>query len=188
MKFSCEKALLLGAVSTASRAVAVKSSIPALEGILIEAGEQLRLTGYNLETGIRAAVPAEIREKGSLVLSARLFGEIIRKMPDDVVVFTSENYMVNIKCGLSEFNILGTDPEEFPELPSVEEQNGLTIGQPPGGAPLLLRGAWLRPQRGGKDLRRGGCCLRGPGGPAHPVPGGGHGAGLPPAGGGVPGL
>ena len=113
MKFSCEKALLLGAVSTASRAVAVKSSIPALEGILIEAGEQLRLTGYNLETGIRAAVPAEIREKGSLVLSARLFGEIIRKMPDDVVVFTSENYMVNIKCGLSEFNILGTDPEEF---------------------------------------------------------------------------
>ena len=51
-------------------------------------------------------------------------------MPDDVVVFTSENYMVNIKCGLSEFNILGTDPEEFPELPSVEEQNGLTIGQP----------------------------------------------------------
>ena len=130
MKFSCEKALLLGAVSTASRAVAVKSSIPALEGILIEAGEQLRLTGYNLETGIRAAVPAEIREKCSLVLSARLFGEIIRKMPDDVVVFTSENYMVNIKCGLSEFNILGTDPEEFPELPSVEEQNGLTIGQP----------------------------------------------------------
>ena len=130
MKFSCEKALLVGAVSTASRAVAVKSSIPALEGILIEAGEQLRLTGYNLETGIRAAVPAEIREKGSLVLSARLFGEIIRKMPDDVVVFTSENYMVNIKCGLSEFNILGTDPEEFPELPSVEEQNGLTIGQP----------------------------------------------------------
>ena len=58
MKFSCEKALLLGAVSTASRAVAVKSSIPALEGILIEAGEQLRLTGYNLETGIRTTVQA----------------------------------------------------------------------------------------------------------------------------------
>ena len=107
MKFSCEKALLLGAVSTASRAVAVKSSIPALEGILIEAGEQLRLTGYNLETGIRAAVPAEIREKGSLVLSARLFGEIIRKMPDDVVVFTSENYMVNIKCGLTVVSVDG---------------------------------------------------------------------------------
>lgn len=129
MKFSCEKALLTSAVSVASRAVAVKSSIPAMEGILIEAGETLRLTGYNLETGIQAAVPAEIVEGGSLVLSARLFGEIVRKMPDDMVVFTSQGYTVNIKCGLSEFNILGTDPEEFPELPSVDQQNALTIGQ-----------------------------------------------------------
>lgn len=129
MKFSCEKALLLTAVSTTSRAVAAKSSIPAMEGILIEAGSQLRLTGYNLETGIQATVPAEIKEKGSLVLSARLFGEIVRKMPDDVVIFTSENYMVNIKCGMSEFNILGTDPEEFPELPTVDQQNALTLGQ-----------------------------------------------------------
>ena len=78
MKFSCEKALLSAAVSVASRAVAAKSSIPAMEGILVEAGEQLRLTGYNLETGIQVTVPAEIQEKGSLVLSARLFGEIVR--------------------------------------------------------------------------------------------------------------
>lgn len=129
MKFSCEKALLSSAVATTSRAVAVKSSIPAMEGILIEADTRLRLTGYNLETGIQATVPAEIQEPGSLVLSARLFGEIIRKMPDDVVVFTANNYMVNIKCGLSEFNILGTDPEEFPELPTVDQQNSLTMEQ-----------------------------------------------------------
>ena len=83
MKFSCEKALLSAAVATTSRAVAVKSSIPAMEGILIEADTRLRLTGYNLETGIQATVPAEIQEPGSLVLSARLFGEIIRKMPGD---------------------------------------------------------------------------------------------------------
>ena len=108
MKFSCEKALLSAAVAAASRAVAAKSSIPAMEGILIEAGDRLRLTGYNLETGIQATVPAEILEKGSLVLSARLFGEIVRKMPDDMVVFSSSGYTVNIKCGLSEFNILGT--------------------------------------------------------------------------------
>ncbi len=129
MKFSCEKALLSSAVATTSRAVAIKSSIPAMEGILIEADTRLRLTGYNLETGIQATVPAEIQEPGSLVLSARLFGEIIRKMPDDVVVFTANNYMVNIKCGLSEFNILGTDPEEFPELPTVDQQNSLTMEQ-----------------------------------------------------------
>ena len=130
MKFSCAKALLSAAVAAASRAVAAKSSIPAMEGILIEAGDRLRLTGYNLETGIQATVPAEILEKGSLVLSARLFGEIVRKMPDDMVVFSSSGYTVNIKCGLSEFNILGTDPEEFPELPSVDQQNGLVLSQP----------------------------------------------------------
>ena len=129
MKFSCEKALLSNAVSVTSRAVAAKSSIPAMEGILVEAGDKLRLTGYNLETGIQATVPAEIREKGSLVLSARLFGEIVRKLPDDMVFFSSNGYMVNIKCGLAEFNILGTDPEEFPELPSVEGQNGLILSQ-----------------------------------------------------------
>jgi len=129
MKFSCEKALLSGAVAVASRAVAAKSAITAMEGILIEAGDVLKLTGYNLETGIQAAVPAEILEKGSLVLSARLFGEIVRKMPDDVVSFSSDGYLVNIKCGLSEFNILGTDPEDFPELPVVDQQNALVLPQ-----------------------------------------------------------
>ena len=129
MKFSCEKALLQTAISTTSRAVSPKSSIPALEGILLEAGSDLRLTGYNLETGIRTIVPADIREEGTLVLGARLFGEIVRKLPDDIVTFQSENYMVNIKCGMSEFNILGTDPEEFPELPTVEYQNSLILPQ-----------------------------------------------------------
>ena len=129
MKFSCEKALLQTAVAIASRTVAPKSSIPALEGILIEAEGVLRLTGYNLETGIRTVVPAEISSTGSLVLSARLFGEIVRKLPDDVVVFTAENYMVNIKCGMTEFNILGTDAEEFPELPVVDDLNSLTLQQ-----------------------------------------------------------
>ena len=63
------------------------------------------------------------------MLGARLFGEIVRKLPDDIVTFQSENYMVNIKCGMSEFNILGTDPEEFPELPTVEYQNSLILPQ-----------------------------------------------------------
>ena len=129
MKFTCEKALLQAAISTTSRAVSPKSSIPALEGILVEAGSELRLTGYNLETGIRTTVPADIQEEGTLVLGARLFGEIIRKLPDDMVSFQAENYMVKIKCGMSEFNILGTDPEEFPELPTVEYQNSLILPQ-----------------------------------------------------------
>ena len=82
MKFSCEKALLQAAISTSSRAAAAKSSIPALEGILLEADSELRLTGYNLETGIRTVVEADVISGGSLVLSARLFGDIIRRLPE----------------------------------------------------------------------------------------------------------
>ena len=129
MKFSCEKALLQSAISVAARAVSSKSSIPALEGILLEAREGLRLTGYNLETGIRTQVDAQVIQPGSLVLSARLFGEMIRKLPDDVVSFSTEDCMVNIKCGMAEFNIVGIQPEEFPELPSVDEENGFQISQ-----------------------------------------------------------
>jgi len=129
MKFTCEKALLQSAISTASRAVSPKSSIPALEGILLEAGNDLRLTGYNLETGIRTTVPAEITETGSLILGARLFGEIVRKLPDDMVTFQTEHYTVHIKCGMSEFHILATDAEEFPELPTVEYQNSFLLSQ-----------------------------------------------------------
>ena len=129
MKFSCEKALLLQAISVTSRTVAVKSSIPALEGILVEAKEELKLTGYNLETGIQAQVPADITQPGSLVLSARLFGDIIRRLPDDIVEFTADNFMVNIKCGISEFNILGTDAEEFPALPTVDYVNSVKMEQ-----------------------------------------------------------
>lgn len=129
MKFSCEKALLQSAISITARAVSPKSSIPALEGILLEAGDCLRLTGYNLETGIRTEVPAQVERRGSLVLSARLFGEIIRKLPDDIVSFSADGCMVNIKCGMSEFNIMGIDPEEFPDLPSVDQENAFNIMQ-----------------------------------------------------------
>ena len=85
MKFSCEKALLMNAVATASRTVSPKSSIPALEGLLVEATDTLRLTGYNLETGITVTVPAEIKETGTYIFPARLFSEIIRKLPDEIV-------------------------------------------------------------------------------------------------------
>ena len=89
MKFSCEKALLQNAILTASRAVSSKSTIPALEGLLLEAEEtgNVFLTGYNQETGIRSCFQGEVTETGSMVLPARLFSEIVRKMPDDVLLF-----------------------------------------------------------------------------------------------------
>lgn len=130
MKFSCKKSILQNAVATASRTVSTKSSIPALEGILLEAGDSLFLTGYNMQTGIRTTVDANVENGGKIVLNARLFGEIVRKLPEDMVLFSSnEKNMVTIRCGISEFNILGTDAEEYPELPSVEQQNGFSISE-----------------------------------------------------------
>lgn len=127
MKFSCEKALLLPAITTASRATAPKSSIPALEGILLEASADLRITGYNLETGIRTVVPADVAEGGTLVLSARKLGDIVRNLPDDVVTFITDGLNVRILCGDVKYNIQGIDPEEFPDLPNVEPQNALVL-------------------------------------------------------------
>lgn len=130
MKFSCEKALLQNAVMTAGRVVASKSSILALEGVLLEAEDNgLRLSGYNLETGIVTRVEADIEKKGSIVLSARLFGEIIRKLPDDMVAVSAEGNNVHISCGPTSFDIMGSDAEEFPELPTVDEGNRLTVTQ-----------------------------------------------------------
>lgn len=130
LKFSCEKSLLQGAVSTASRAVATKSSIPALEGILLEGSSNLTLSGYNMQTGIRTAFEAEIHQQGRIVLNARLFGDIIRKLPDDVVVFAAdEKYLVKLTCGDASFEILGMSADDYPELPEVDDEYGMAIEQ-----------------------------------------------------------
>jgi len=130
MKFSCEKALLQSAVMTAGRVVASKSSILALEGVLVEAENNgLRISGYNLETGIVTKVDANVIKTGAIVLSARLFGEIIRKLPDDVIVIETEGNSVHITCGPTSFDIMGSSADEFPELPTVDDGNGLLVTQ-----------------------------------------------------------
>jgi DNA polymerase III, beta subunit len=124
VKFNCDRSLLLNAVTIASRTVAQKSTISALEGLLLETGgTELTVTGYNLKTGIRTKLEAEIREEGRIVLSARLLGEIVRKMPEGVVSFSADDsLLVKLTCGMSYFEIMGIAAEEFPELPSVDAQ------------------------------------------------------------------
>ncbi len=131
MKFHCERALFLGGISIASRTVAPKSTIPALEGLLIEAREDcLIITGYNLKTGIRTRIPADVEEPGRLVLSAKLLGDIVRKMPEGSVSVTVENsLLVKLTCSMSYFEIMGSQPEDFPELPSVDAENALRISE-----------------------------------------------------------
>lgn len=131
MKFSCEKALLQNAISVTSRAVAQKSSIPALEGLLLHAGQEgLTVSGYNMQTGIRAKVSAGVEETGEIVLNARLFGDIIRRMPDDIVTFTAnEKLQVRLCCGDADFEIPGLSAADYPDLPEVEDEYAVSIQQ-----------------------------------------------------------
>ncbi len=130
LKFSCEKAFLQSAVSVTSRAVATKSSIPALEGILLEGDTNLTLSGYNMQTGIRTAIEAEIHAAGHIVLNARLFGDIIRKLPDDMVVFSVDEKMTaHISCGDAFFDIPALSADDYPELPQVDDERSISIQQ-----------------------------------------------------------
>jgi DNA polymerase-3 subunit beta len=130
IKFSCEKALLQNAIAITSRAVAQKSSIPALEGLLLHADQQLTVSGYNMQTGIRTKVAANVTDTGDIVLNARLFGDIIRRMPDDVVTFTAdEKMMVHLSCGDADFDILGLSAADYPDLPEVEDEFSVSIQQ-----------------------------------------------------------
>ena len=130
ISFFCEKALLQNAINLTGRAVSPKSSVPALEGLLLQAEENITLSGYNMSTGIRSSFPADVREPGRVVCSARLFGDIVRRMPDEMVsVSVGDNLTVRLTCGDADFEISGMDAADFPELPGVEEEASLTIRQ-----------------------------------------------------------
>lgn len=130
MKFKVEKNELQDAIAIASRAAASKSPIPALEGLLLNARDGLKITGYDLKEGIYTNIEAEIEVMGEIVVNARLFGEMIRRMPDGIVVFESDDeYNINVKCGKSEFNFAGLSPEDYPELPTVDGINNISMPQ-----------------------------------------------------------
>ncbi len=130
MKFTCEKNQLVSAISVASRTVAQKSAISGLEGILIRAGVKVMLTGYNLETGITVSVDADIQETGACVMSARLFFDIVRKLPDDTVsIQVDDSFKVSIKGGISSFTITALSADDYPELPDVDSEKGIRVPQ-----------------------------------------------------------
>ena len=130
MKFVCEKNTLVNAISIVSRTVSPKSSLAFLEGIYMAAGEELRLTGYNLETGITVCMDARIRQTGECVMPARMFADIIRKLPDEVVsIDVDENYRVTIKGGVASFQLMASAADEYPQLPAVEEAGAIRLPQ-----------------------------------------------------------
>lgn len=131
MKFSCEKETLLGLLATASRAVTGKSAMPLLEGLLIEAENgELTITGYDLSMGIRTTAEADIVEPGRIVLNAKLFFDIVRKLPTDAVYLeTDDKLLTTIKCGRSVFNLIATEADEYPALAEVSNDTGFTLPQ-----------------------------------------------------------
>lgn len=127
----CNRQALIDAVGNVGHAVSGKSTLPALEGILLKASENsLFLAGYDLDMGITTTIEAEVREAGAIVLNARLFSDIVRKLPDDkVFIGTDDKLGTTIKSGKSEFTIMGISASEYPEIPSVNDGVGFTFPQ-----------------------------------------------------------
>ena len=130
MKLQCEKSILMTMINSALHAITTKSTIPALEGILLEAGEDLTMTGFDLEVGIRCHNSADIIEKGAIVINGRLLADIIRRLPDDMVTITStEKLLVTIESGVSVFNLIGISPSDYPELPQIQKERKTVLPQ-----------------------------------------------------------
>lgn len=130
MRFTCEKNTLLTGLNVTGRTVAQKSAISAIEGILCKAGDGLSLTGYNMETAITYLIEAEVSDMGQCVLPARLFGDIIRRLPEGpVTVVVDDNYKVSIRAGYASFTISAESADEYPTLPDVGDGRSIRIPQ-----------------------------------------------------------
>ena len=130
MRFTCEKSMLVAGLNITGRTVAQKSSLSVLEGILCQAATGLSLTGYNMETAITYLIDAEVTDAGACILPAKLFGDIIRRLPEGpVTVVVDENYKVSIRSGYASFTISAESADEYPELPDVGTGRAIRIPQ-----------------------------------------------------------
>ena len=130
MRFTCEKSMLVTGLNITGRTVAQKSALSAIEGILCRAGDGLSLTGFNMETAITYQIEAEVSDVGECVLPAKLFGDIIRRLPEGpVTVVVDENYKVSIRAGYASFTISAESAEDYPELPDVGSGRSIRIPQ-----------------------------------------------------------
>ena len=131
MKFICEKDKLLKAINSVTKAVASKTTMPILEGILIQTNDkEVKLTTYDLEIGIEYIIDADIKEQGATVVNAIMFSEIIRKLPDtDINISLNEQNLLVIECEGSLYKLATMNPDEFPELPQINIENSIQIEQ-----------------------------------------------------------
>ncbi len=131
MKLICSKTNLLNGVQIVSKAVPNKTTMSILECVLVDASKDvITLTANDMELGIETSIEGEIVEKGIIALDAKIFLDIVRKLPDnDIVIETDSSYKTTITCEKAKFNIIGKSGEDFSYLPAVERDNGIVISQ-----------------------------------------------------------
>ncbi|BEP27671.1 DNA polymerase III subunit beta [Helicovermis profundi] len=122
MNFSCNQTILSDSINIVQKAVSLKTTKPILKGILLKAyNNQLKLVGNNLSIGIENTIEANVKKEGSIVISSKLFGEIIRKLPNETINFSvNENNVIDITCLNTKFSIQGQSALEFPEIEEID--------------------------------------------------------------------
>lgn len=131
MKIICNKNNLAKGVGIVSKAVPSKTTMPILECILIDASlDTIKLTANDMELGIETSIEGEILEHGILALNAKIFSEIVRKLPDnDVIIESDMNDQTKITCEKSKFNIAAQSGEDFSYLPVIEKEDFITVSE-----------------------------------------------------------
>ncbi|TFJ92296.1 DNA polymerase III subunit beta [Lentibacillus salicampi] len=137
MKFIVQRQQLISSVQDVMKAISSRTAIPILTGMKIEANANgIILTGSDSDITIESFIPAEEDgminveqiEEGSVVLQARYFPDIVRKLPDNTVEIESdENFNITIKSGKAQFNLNGQDANEYPHLPNLQAENSFDI-------------------------------------------------------------
>lgn len=129
MKIKVDQKKLSKAINIVQKGISNKTTLPILSGILIEAiDNKLKLTGTDLELGIESSIDCEVIEKGSIVITSKIFGDMIRKLPDaPIEIEIQENNTVNINCGNSKFKIIGQSSVEYPQLPKLLDEIAVDI-------------------------------------------------------------
>ena len=131
MKLICEKDNILKAINSVTKAVATKTTMPILEGILIQTNDnEVKLTTYDLEIGIEYIIKCDVQEQGATVVNAIMFSEIIRRLPDSEIKITlNEKNLLVIECEGSLYKLATMNPDEFPELPQINIENSIEMEQ-----------------------------------------------------------
>lgn len=131
MIFICQKQKLQEGILIAQKAITGKSTMPILEGIYINASKNgLTLIGSDIDVSIQTKVEADVLEEGSIVIDSKIFGEIIRKLPNsDIRIEILENDTVQITCEKSIFNVVYMNADEFPQLPKIDEAKQIQVPQ-----------------------------------------------------------